>query len=724
MPLVLDGDTGIVGVLLTDSNGNVTFDTNTLYVDAPNNRVGMGTTTPENALHIASSDNAQMLLQNTSTGDASIKFNRSGQTFFMGIESSDNSFRISDTATGVGDGDRLIIDTSGNPTFTGTAHTSLQVRSSDLSTVAFMQTVQGTDIRIGGSTDHPVDLYSNGTRRVRITSTGDVGIGTTNPSAALHVKAQTSQEPLTLGISSNGWGYITFQNATPSDVAYLGLGGGAAVTTGGYNDFAIRSNGNLLFGAGSNSERMRIASDGKVGIGTTSPLSGLHLSDGTNAGAPQNGGRQATLMIDAGATASADLQFMVRDGYNSHIFFGDAADPNVGMLWYQHNNNSMYFSTNASQRMTITGSGTVSIEPETGTTSSGVSGAAGGSLDLNGGTAFTGRLLFTGVNDSGTNLIGFNNESNGLVMYDYTEDQYIMKTNNDQKVSFGGGFPNVSGSSTRVYNVIVDDGICIGDGGYTHGYVGTNGTDGDVYIAANAYPANLGVDRNVIIATGSPGGGGPKEVVRYNQTDGARRDYSANTGSNRKWWSTTNTNFGEVYEYDYGNKLYFKKTRAVAGYAQMILINRYMPNQYDVSFELLSGDDANNNPYRHFGIALNHVGTENTSQFDYVVLRQRYGNSNLNQIRIDQPGGTIGTTEGSSIPNFHDETKRKVMIQKRASTLRIQVHELNSTVYTYGTITGINWTNSSGYFGFSIYESTNSKTWAEISNLTFTDVIA
>jgi len=33
MPLVLDGDTGIVGVLLTDANGNVTFDTNTLYVD-------------------------------------------------------------------------------------------------------------------------------------------------------------------------------------------------------------------------------------------------------------------------------------------------------------------------------------------------------------------------------------------------------------------------------------------------------------------------------------------------------------------------------------------------------------------------------------------------------------------------------------------------------------------------------------------------------------------
>ena len=52
MPLVLDGDTGIVGVLLTDSNGNVTFDTNTLYVDAPNNRVGIGNTAPERAVDV------------------------------------------------------------------------------------------------------------------------------------------------------------------------------------------------------------------------------------------------------------------------------------------------------------------------------------------------------------------------------------------------------------------------------------------------------------------------------------------------------------------------------------------------------------------------------------------------------------------------------------------------------------------------------------------------
>ncbi len=576
-----------------------------------------------------------------------------------------------------------------------------------MATKASRIALAGSNISSTGEVD--ADLLDNIDSAAFLSLDGDgrLGIGTASPNSNLHVK-------------STGDVKLTLETDEDND-CWINLSGATSEASIGYEP----STNSLRFanaadGITSN-VRMTIDASGNVGIGTTSPLSGLHLSDGTNAGAPQNSGRQATLMIDAGATASADLQFMVRNGYNSHIFFGDAADPNAGMLWYQHNDNSMYFSTNASQRMTITGSGTVSIEPEHGETSSGVSGAAGGSLDLNGGTAFAGRLVLTGYDDSGTNLIGLNNESNGLVMYDYTDSQYIMRTNNDQKVSFGGGFPNVSGSSTRVYNVIVDDGISIGDGGYTHGYVGTNGTDGDVYIAANAYPANLGSDRNVIIATGSPGGGGPNEVVRYNQTDGVRRRYSSNTGNNRKWWSTTNTNFGEVYEYDYGNKLYFKKTRNVSGYTQMLLLNRYMPKQYDVSFELVSPTDTVT--YRHFGIALNHVGSE-TGNFDYLVLRQRYGDSNLNMVRIDRPAGTVGSSQGSSIPNFHDGTKRKIMIQKRASTLRMQVHELNGSVYTYGTISGISWTNSSGYFGFGIYESTGTNTWAEISNLTITDVIA
>ena len=47
------------------------------------------------------------------SNDASIKFNKSGQTFVAGIDATDNSFRIADH-TSLGTNDRLVIDYSGN----------------------------------------------------------------------------------------------------------------------------------------------------------------------------------------------------------------------------------------------------------------------------------------------------------------------------------------------------------------------------------------------------------------------------------------------------------------------------------------------------------------------------------------------------------------------------------------------------------------------------------
>lgn len=557
------------------------------------------------------------------------------------------------------------------------------------------------------NTDH-FRFYSYGTSSdvLSIQTDGNVGIGTTSPDSPLVVNSSSGGNTVKMiGRAADNISSLTFSNAGNTASNYI-QGNSSFIRARADGGFHFRKGGTPV-----TTDTGAFTVNGlNVGIGITNPAQLLHVQ----AGSTGNG----TIRVGGGAglEISHDNAGVTVQRIDS-IYRTTSADANL-----QLRTGILTFHTGASstERVRIDAGGTVSIQSLPGTTSSGISGASGGSLDLNGGTAFAGRLLLTGYNDSGSNLIGLNNESSGLVMYDYTDSQYIMRTNNDQKVSFGGGFPNVNGSSNGAYNIIVDDGICIGDGGYTHGYVGTNGTDGDVYIAANAYPANLSSDRSVRIAAGSPGGGGPNEIVRYNHSHGAIRNYNNNTTTNKKWWSTTSGNFGEVEEYDYGNKLYFKKTRAVGGYSQMLLLNRYMPNQYDVSFELVSPLDTVT--YRHFGIALNHVGSE-TFNFDYLVLRQRFGNSANNQVRIDRPAGTVGTTEGSSIPNFHDGTKRKIMIQKRASTFRMQVHELNGSVYTYGTISGISWTNSSGYFGFGIYEPTGTNTWAKISNLTITDVI-
>ena len=109
------------------------------------------------------------------------------------------------------------------------------------------------------------------------------------------------------------------------------------------------------------------ASGGKLGIGTNIPLSGTHISDGAAYGSPQNASRKATLTISAGSEASADIQLLSAN-YN-HIFFGDSADPNTGMIHYEHtgsNVDSLVFSTAGSERLRIYSDGDAKFSSKLG----------------------------------------------------------------------------------------------------------------------------------------------------------------------------------------------------------------------------------------------------------------------------------------------------------------------------------------------------------------------
>ena len=75
--------------------------------------VGIGATSPENPLHVNNTSVTSQILVQGDSNDASIKFNKSGQTFVVGIDATDNSFRIADN-TALGTNDRITIDSSGN----------------------------------------------------------------------------------------------------------------------------------------------------------------------------------------------------------------------------------------------------------------------------------------------------------------------------------------------------------------------------------------------------------------------------------------------------------------------------------------------------------------------------------------------------------------------------------------------------------------------------------
>ena len=101
-----------------------------------------------------------------------------------------------------------------------------------------------------------------------IDDSGNVGIGTTSPSGQLNVHSSTEGSIIKVSDSTTG-------NSATDGLDLLVSG-----TTGYlYN----REAGNLLFGT-SNSERMRILSDGKVGIGTTSPETLVEISGSADNG--------------------------------------------------------------------------------------------------------------------------------------------------------------------------------------------------------------------------------------------------------------------------------------------------------------------------------------------------------------------------------------------------------------------------------------------------------
>ncbi len=123
--------------------------------------------------------------------------------------------------------------------------------------------------------------------RMRISSAGNVGIGTTSPSAPLHVVKS--------GAADQYVARFTQTNTTTGNSTFIGLGSENASTSKasigfqrtdafdkGDITFNVVNNNTSLVDAAESDERMRIRSDGNVGIGTTAPSTKLHVQTGAN----------------------------------------------------------------------------------------------------------------------------------------------------------------------------------------------------------------------------------------------------------------------------------------------------------------------------------------------------------------------------------------------------------------------------------------------------------
>jgi hypothetical protein len=276
--------------------------------------------------------------------------------------------------------ERLRIDSAGNvgigtdsPT-SASGYTSLCVNNAtnggflDLQkggTTYFRAEIDGSNnALLGSGTSIALRFQTNNTERMRITSGGDVGIGTSSPANKLVVSASNPTRGLVAKISNSGSSSLTgaqlhFEQNT--------IGDWVIGQPAGVDALAIWAN---RFPAADGLERMRIDSSGNVGIGTSSPASNLHVAGTTSA-----------VVARISATTGAPYSLYTSSGSNFFVGKENSAGGSFGVtpyaaLLYEGGAYPMIFVTNAAERMRITSDGNVLIGTTSYTTFSGINNVA------------------------------------------------------------------------------------------------------------------------------------------------------------------------------------------------------------------------------------------------------------------------------------------------------------------------------------------------------------
>tara|TARA_S200002703_G_scaffold75970_1_gene65563 strand:- start:692 stop:3193 length:2502 start_codon:yes stop_codon:yes gene_type:complete len=168
---------------------------------------------------------------------------------------------------------------------------------------------QASLVRFGATSNHNLQLISNDDTKVTITTAGRLGIGTTSPSTELHVIGDTTVN----NTSSNAVINLT-SDSNSSILNFTNSNEGAVLRSDTY--IRIDTNGS--------NERIRVLSDGKVGIGTTSPSDLFEISSSSPVirGTDTDGGAakvnfdsgNVTLDADFGASQSSSIINFKIDG--------------------------------------------------------------------------------------------------------------------------------------------------------------------------------------------------------------------------------------------------------------------------------------------------------------------------------------------------------------------------------------------------------------------------
>ena len=215
----------------------------------------------------------------------------------------------------------------------------------DTPAAAIFASVDGTP----GENDMPgrltfsttADGASSPTERLRIDSAGNLGVGN---DGSFPIYTGTNDRTLILGTGSEDSAIQIHSGTSNYGGLYFGDATSGSSRYRGYIEFKHGTSDDFLRFGTATTERLRIDSSGNLIIGSTSAA--------TNS--------QITLR-----SASPHLSLYGTPGSNtSQLNLGDTDDHDIGNISYNHSDNSMRFTANASERLRIDSSGRLLINTD------------------------------------------------------------------------------------------------------------------------------------------------------------------------------------------------------------------------------------------------------------------------------------------------------------------------------------------------------------------------
>ncbi len=352
-----------------------------VVVDSSGN-VGIGTTSPSKPLHVNSSTDEIFRLETPDNQTGNIYqaiHDASGELARLGMFDSSRILRLNnlqsdgeiafftnnseavriDSSGNVGigtsspsspggsinllvDGTTPIIKSAGTTSArydlaTTTANSYSIISLNDNSGSPYLQLTSGSGV-LNHYYDGPTHIWRNtaGTERMRINSSGGVGIGTTAPDGNLNVHRTSASNGWIINAQTAGVGNDSGFYMDSSNNIEMSVRDGSGTLAA-----AVRSSGNTFFNSG-----------GNVGIGTSSPSTLLHLAS--------TGSAILTLEADTDNVTESDNARieLSQDGGNTTGHMGYGSGSNGIDIWNDYND-YVRIGTNNTERLRIVNNGVV-----------------------------------------------------------------------------------------------------------------------------------------------------------------------------------------------------------------------------------------------------------------------------------------------------------------------------------------------------------------------------